>query len=126
VPTPLTRRFFLLGWGDNNKKGRDMQNEKIAAILGGSLGVVFVIGAAVYGIASAWIGWHGIEHHLGAFWAWTAVVFSGFGFFLPLSIGTFFGLTDVYGWGTLSAAIFAFPGVLLWVLVVLATMGKGR
>ena len=75
-------------------------------ILGGIL-FLFV------GVVQIFVGYIGIEHHLGAGFAIGALVL-GFVFriMFPLTIGTFFGALDVWGWPWYGALALAAPGVL--------------
>jgi hypothetical protein len=43
----------------------------------------------------------------------TALAGVVFRFFLPLTVGTFFGARDVWGWSTAASLLFAAPGLFL-------------
>ncbi len=82
------------------------------ALLGAGLAAFALF--VVYGVAQIYAGFLGIEHHLGAIWAWLAIVASLlFRFTLPITVGAFFGAMNVWGWPWPLAAVFAAPGLLL-------------
>ena len=76
----------------------------------GVFGFILFLGV---GIVQIYAGFLGIEYHLGYWWAVAAI---GASFLLrimlPLTIGTFFGAMDVWGWPWYGAAAFAAPGLL--------------
>ena len=80
-------------------------------------GILFLI----VGIVQIYVGFIGIEYHLGSGFAFGALVI---GFFFrimfPLTIGTFFGALDVWGWPWYGALAFAAPG-LLFIVPALVT-----
>ena len=80
-------------------------------------GILFLI----VGIVQIYVGFIGIEYHLGSGFAFGAL-FLGFFFriMLPLTIGTFFGALDVWGWPWYGALAFATPGIL-FILPALVT-----
>ena len=83
-----------------------------------------------FGILQIVAGFLGIEYHLGTIWAAIAVgVAFGLRFTLPLTIGSFFGAMDVWGWHWIFAALFAAPGLILvipgMIAVVMDSM-RGR
>jgi hypothetical protein len=87
------------------------------AALGVLGGIIFLI----VGIAQIWAGYIGIEYHWGAIWAAGAIgVAFVFRLMLPLTIGSFFGAMDVWGWPWYGAAAFAAPG-LLFILPAMVT-----
>jgi hypothetical protein len=65
------------------------------------------------GAIQIYVGFLGIEFHLGEGWAWGAIAV-GFIFrlMLPLTVGTFFGAMDVWGWPWYGALLIAAPGLL--------------
>jgi hypothetical protein len=73
------------------------------------------------GIVQIFVGYIGIEHHLGGGFAIGALVL-GFVFriMFPLTIGTFFGALDVWGWPWYGALALAAPG-LLFIVPALVT-----
>ena len=73
------------------------------------------------GVVQIIVGYVGIEHHLGAGFAIGALVL-GFVFriMFPLTIGTFFGALDVWGWPWYGALALAAPG-LLFIVPALVT-----
>ena len=80
-------------------------------------GILFLI----VGIVQIYVGFIGIEYHLGSGFAFGAL-FIGFFFriMFPLTIGTFFGALDVWGWPWYGALAFAAPG-LLFIVPALVT-----
>jgi hypothetical protein len=81
----------------------------------GCLGMILVL---VYGIAQIRAGYIGIEHHIGKGWAIAAVVALVVGFSLPLTIGSFFGAMNVWGWHWFFAFVFAAPGLAFMALMI--------
>ena len=88
--------------------------EKLKSSLFGTLGcLVFVL---VIGIAIVylWLGRLGIEHHLGWWWAFGAILLAiGFRIVLPITIGVYFGVVDVIGWPWWAGLLIAAPGFIL-------------
>jgi len=83
----------------------------------GGFAVMIVI--LVYGLVQIWAGFIGIDHHLGSGWAWAAIaVFFIFQFTLPVTIGSFFGAMDVWGWHWAGALAFAAPGLAFMLLMI--------
>ncbi len=81
---------------------------------------LFVIFLAV-GAIQIYGGFVGIEYHLGTGWAWGAIAVAFvLRLMLPLTIGTFFGALDVWGWPWYGALLIAAPG-LLFVLPAMVT-----
>jgi len=78
--------------------------------VGGTFGVIAFL---LIGIIQIYAGYLGIEYHLGSGWA-IGVVLATLFLRLPifLTIGTFFGALDVWGWPWYGAAAFAMPGLL--------------
>lgn len=67
----------------------------------------------VLGVAQIWLGYVGIEWHLGELWAiGTLAVAFIFRITLPLTIGTYFGAVDVMGWDWYVGLLIAVPGLL--------------
>lgn len=97
-----------------------------ARFLGGAksgLGVVGACGLFLLGIAQLFVGYVGVEHELGTFWAMAAVVAAiVFRFSLPLTIGSFFGAMNVWGWHWFASALFALPGLAFVIPGVIASM----
>jgi hypothetical protein len=80
--------------------------------MSGILGVFGFIAFLLFGIAQLYAGYLGIEHHLGSIWAFIAIFLAlGLRFTLPITIGAFFGATDVWDWHWALAALFAAPGL---------------
>ena len=87
--------------------------KNILAFLAGGFGVLLMLGI---GLAQMVIGYIGIDYHLGAGWAIGAVVLAlVFRFSLPLTVGTFFGAMDVFGFSFIVALLITLPGLLLMV-----------
>ena len=83
--------------------------QKIAAL--GFIGFAIFI---AFGVAQIYAGYIGIAHHLGSLWAALAIGAAViFRFTLPITIGSFFGAMNVWGWHWIGAALFAAPGLLL-------------
>lgn len=99
--------------------------------MAGGIGVVFFLGFA---IAQGAIGFLGVEYHFGSGWAIGVLVLAFvFRFTLPLTIGTFFGALDVFGWTWYGALLITLPGLLFMVpgaigmaVVGLASILKGN
>ena len=82
----------------------------LLGILGGTVGVIFFL---IIGILQIYVGFLGVEYHLGGGWAVGVIILSFFfQIMLPLTIGTFFGALDVWGWPWYGALLFAAPGLL--------------
>ena len=85
----------------------------VLAFLAGGFGLILMLGI---GLAQMVIGYIGIEYHLGAGWAIGAVVLAlMFRFSFPLTVGTFFGAMDVFGFSFIVALLITLPGLLLMV-----------
>lgn len=68
----------------------------------------------IAGIAQLYLGYVGIEDWLGASWAYGALAIAFFTrIMLPLTVGTYLAMTNVYGYEWWIAAIVAAPGLLL-------------
>ena len=87
--------------------------KNILAFLAGGFGVILMLGI---GLAQIVIGYIGIEYHFGAGWAIGAVVLAlMFRFSFPLTVGTFFGAMDVFGFSFIVALLITLPGLLLMI-----------
>ena len=87
--------------------------KNVLSFLAGGIGVVFFLGFA---IAQGAIGFLGVEYHFGSGWAIGVLVLAFvFRFTLPLTIGTFFGALDVFGWPWYGALLITLPGLLFMV-----------
>ena len=87
--------------------------KNILAFLAGGFGVILMLGI---GLAQIVIGYIGIEYHFGSGWAIGAVVLAlMFRFSLPLTVGTFFGAMDVFGFSFIVALLITLPGLLLMI-----------
>ena len=105
--------------------------KNILSFLAGGIGVIFFLGFA---IVQGTIGYLGIEYHFGSGWAIGVIIVAFiFRFTLPLTIGTFFGALDVFGWPwygalliTLPGLLFMIPGAIGMAVVGLASILKGN
>lgn len=71
------------------------------------------IALIVVGLVQLWLGFAGIEYHLGALWAFAAIVVAfWFRILLPITIGSFFGAVDVMGWPWYIGVAVAVPGLM--------------
>jgi hypothetical protein len=96
-------------------------NEKLENTGGCLLMIVFM----GYGLLQIWAGYIGIEYHLGGGWAIGAVVVAFLlRFTLPITIGSFFGAMDVWGWHWAGALVFAAPGLLFMALMIPGTLAS--
>lgn len=90
--------------------------------MGAALGIAGFLAFMAFGIAQLVAGFVGIEDGLGVVWAWVALVAAlMFRFTLPITVGSFFGALNVWGWHWAFAGLFAAPGLLLVVPGVLAS-----
>lgn len=92
---------------------------------------IFMVLVIAYGVSQIYAGWIGIEHHFGSGWANAALVAALLiRFSLPLTVGSFFGALDVWGWHWVVAFVFAAPSIAFMALMVpgiLATLfGNAR
>lgn len=77
----------------------------------------------IFGLAQLVAGFAGIEHGLGAGWAWGALIAAVmFRFTLPIIIGAFFGAMNVWDWHWAFAALFAAPALAFVIPGVLASV----
>tara|TARA_B110000305_G_scaffold83262_1_gene93750 strand:- start:176 stop:589 length:414 start_codon:yes stop_codon:yes gene_type:complete len=87
--------------------------KNILSFLAGGIGVIFFLGFA---IVQGAIGYLGIAYHFGSGWAIGLLILAFvFRFSLPLTIGTFFGALDVFGWPWYGALLITLPGLLFMV-----------
>ena len=87
------------------------------------MGVLLYLIVLAYGLAQLAVGYMGIEVMVGAGWAVAALIGCFFfRFMLPITIGSFFGATEVLGWHWGLALIFAAPGLLFLVPAVLSSV----
>ena len=83
------------------------------------LWLLFWVLSMAYGVVQLIVGYHGIAEHLGNGWALGALVAAfGFRFTLPITIGSFFGAMDLFGWPWYGALLFAAPGLLFLLLLL--------
>jgi len=86
-----------------------------------AFGALWFLFLLAVGLTQAVIGFIGIEHYLGsiaAFLALAAAIFLRL--MLPLTIGTFFGALEVFGWPWYLALLITAPGLLLAVPAMVA------
>ena len=75
---------------------------------------VLMILIVVAGVAQLYLGYVGIEDWLGDGWALGALALAFLArIMLPLTVGTYLAMTNVYGYDWWIAAIVAAPGLLL-------------
>jgi len=92
-------------------------------VMGGIMGVLFFVGVIAYGIAQFSVGYMGIEVMFGSGWAIAALIGSlVFRFGLPITIGAFFGATEVLGWHWALALVFTAPGLLFIIPAVASSI----
>ena len=94
------------------------ETTKINAVLLGISGFLIFVAVAIIQTA---VGYIGIEHHFGTFVAIVVIILAFvFRLMLPLTIGTFLGAMNVWGWPWYGALALASPG-LLFVIPTLIT-----
>ncbi len=87
--------------------------KNVLTFLAGGIGVILFL---LVGIAQMVIGYLGIEYHFGQGWAIGTIILAlVFRFSLPLTIGTFFGAMDVFGFSFIIALLITLPGLLLMI-----------
>jgi len=87
------------------------------------MGGLIFIGVIFYGIAQLSVGYLGIEDLFGGGWAIAALIGSViFRFTLPITIGAFFGATEVLGWHWVAALVFTAPGLLFVIPAVVSSV----
>lgn len=84
--------------------------KSILVFLAWLVGLVGVVGVGIVWIR---VGYLGIEHHFGDFWASLAVLAVFFRIPIPLAIGVFFWAWSVWHWHWALSFFFAAPGLLL-------------
>lgn len=84
--------------------------------------VLLVPVVLIGGIAQLYLGFVGIQFHLGSLWAFGALFLAfGLRFMLPITIGSYFGVVDVLGWSWWAGILIALPGILFVVPGIIAT-----
>jgi hypothetical protein len=87
--------------------------DKLSAFMATGAGLVVFGGVVIFGMAQLVAGFDGISEGIGKGWAWAAIIAAlMFRFTLPITIGSFFGAMNVWGWHWALAALFAVPGLL--------------
>ncbi len=90
-------------------------------MMGNLLGFPVMLLMLVLGLAQMWLGWTGIEHHLGIWAAGGAMMVAFLArIMLPLTIGTYFGVVDVIGWPWWAGVLIAAPGIIFMVPALIA------
>jgi hypothetical protein len=73
---------------------------------------LFIIFLGV-GVVQIYLGFIGIEYQIGTWAAWAAVALMLFGrIMLPITIGSYFGAVNVWGWEWWQGLLIAAPGLL--------------
>ena len=76
----------------------------------GCLGFLLFMGL---GLAQLWLGYQGIEFHLGEWVAIGAALLALIvRIMLPMTVGTYFGVVDVVGWPWWAGVLIAAPGIV--------------
>jgi len=87
------------------------------------LNILFIPLFLAVGIAQLVFGFAGIEHHFGNIAAFFGLVAAfGFRFLLPMTIGSYFGAVDVFGWPWWGGLLIALPGLIFLVPAILASI----
>jgi hypothetical protein len=91
-----------------------------------TLMAILFIAVMIAGIAQLYLGYVGIEDWLGSGWALGALALAFFArIMLPLTIGTYLAMTNVFGYEWWVGVLVAAPGLLLIVpAMVSAVLGK--
>ncbi|MDE0718861.1 MAG: hypothetical protein OXH64_13090 [Rhodospirillaceae bacterium] len=95
---------------------------KIIDKLFATFGVLAAVLFFALGLAQLGLGWVGIEHHLGWWAAMGAAATVFFGFMLPMTIGTYFGVVDVLGWPWWAGVLVAAPGLFFMAPALVITI----
>ena len=86
----------------------------------GILGFLIFVTVAIIQTA---VGYIGIEHHFGTFVAIVVIILAFvFRLMLPLTIGTFLGAMNVWGWPWYGALALAAPGLLFIVPALITSV----
>lgn len=99
--------------------------DRVMSVLAGPLFLLWMVFIFLYGVFQVYAGYLGIQDGLGT-WVAVAAVAAAFlfKFSLPITIGSFFGAMNVWGWHWFFAALFAAPGLFFIIPgVVAAIMG---
>lgn len=92
--------------------------------MSGVLGCAGMLVIGTYGLVQIVMAVLGIGYHWGLGWALVIVLASIlFRFTLPITVGSFFGALDVWGWPWFAALLFAAPGLLFLVLMLPGAVG---
>lgn len=88
----------------------------MSTFFAGAFGVAAALALLAFAIIQIWAGFVGVEYHLGFWWAVGALGIALFArIMLPLTIGAFFGVTDVWGYHWMIGLLVAAPGLLFMV-----------
>jgi hypothetical protein len=84
---------------------------------GGLLAALWILAIAIYAIAQIYAGWLGADLYWG-FWGAVGVMAAAllFQFTLPLTVFSFLGAWEVWGWPWYGALLFAAPGLAFMAL----------
>jgi len=87
------------------------------------LSILFIPLFLSVGIAQLVFGYAGIEYHFGHIAAFFGLFAAfGFRFLLPMTIGSYFGAVDVFGWPWWGGLLIALPGLVFLVPAILAAV----
>ena len=79
----------------------------------------------ILGLSQIVAGYLGIEYFMGKGWAiFFIIFFFVFRFTLPITIGAFFGATNVWGWHWFLAFLFSAPGLIFMFFFFAKNFGK--
>ncbi len=82
-----------------------------------------IISFLLFLLFQTYAGFIGIQHHLGSFFAFICLLLAiFFRFTLPITIGSFFGAMNVWGWNPIFALLFAAPSFMLIIPGFLTTL----
>ena len=96
--------------------------KNVRSVFSGSLGILGGIVFFGIGLAQLVLGFGGIDYHLGPWFAWGSMILAFLGFTIPITIGTYFGAVDVWGWPWWVGILIAIPGVVLMFPTLIATL----
>jgi hypothetical protein len=92
----------------------------------GSLAMVGMLAIFLGGMYWLWLGFAGIRVEFGGWWSLAALIAAFvFRFTLPLTVGVFFYVRDVWELHWLAALVVAAPGLLLMLPAVFSLIAEG-